>query len=243
MIKRILSVSFLGLFLVFLSVSLGSGQTAQEILAKMVEAQGGKAVLEGIKDMTLTGTIDLVQQGLSGPLTVYKKEPDKRRVDVELMGMLITQAYDGQQAWGFNPQTMANEVKSGEEETQAKREALPIVSVLYPEKYGITYTYKGKESVEGKDYFVLEETYSDGFKAAIYLDPATYLTYKVKAKISNPMLGDVDFEQFPTDYKKVNGMTIAHSITSFTGGAEYMKITVKEVTFNKGIEDSFFKMK
>jgi outer membrane lipoprotein-sorting protein len=138
---------------------------------------------------------------------------------------------------------MANEVKSGEEETQLKREAMPMVSVLYPEKYGITYTYKGKESIEGKDYLVLEETYPDGFKATIYLDPATYLTYKVKAKISNPMLGEVDFEQIPTDYKKVGGMTIAHSITSFTGGAEYMRITIKEVVINKGIEDSFFKMK
>jgi outer membrane lipoprotein-sorting protein len=193
--------------------------------------------------MTVSGTIDLVQQGLSGTLTVCKKEPDKRRADIEMMGMLIIQAYDGQQAWGFNAQTMANEVKSGEEETQLKREALPIVSVLYPEKYGITYTYKGKENIQGKDYHVLEEAYADGFKATVYLDPETYLTYKVKAKISNPVLGDVDFEQFPTDYKKVDGMTIAHSITSFTGGAEYMKVTIKEVTFNKGIEDSFFKMK
>ncbi len=243
MIKRILSVSLLALFLVLLSVFPGSGQTAKEILAKMAEAQGGKAVLEGVKDMTVTGTIDLVQQGLSGPLTVYKKEPNKRRADFELMGMLITQAYDGQQAWGFNPQTMANEVMSGEQEAQLKREAMPIVSMLYPEKFGITFAFKGKENIQGKDYLVLEETYSDGFKATIYLDPATYLTYKSKAKISSPMIGDVDFEQFPSDYKKVNGMMIAHSITSFTNGAEYMKISIKEVTFNKGLEDSLFKMK
>ncbi|GAH91450.1 unnamed protein product, partial [marine sediment metagenome] len=71
-------------------------------IKKMIEVQGGKKVFESIEDMTLYGTLEMAQQGLSGSITIYKKEPDKMRRDIEIMGMIITQAYDGETAWGVN---------------------------------------------------------------------------------------------------------------------------------------------
>ncbi len=241
--KRILSLSILCIFLLTLAAYPGFSQTAQEILKKMVEVQGGKKVFESIKDMTFSGNLEVIQQGMSGTLTVYKKEPDKRRTDVEIQGFVITQAYDGQTAWGTNMQTFATEVLSGEEAASSKREALPIVSFLYPEKYGISFVYKGKEKIENKDYFVLEESFPDGFKATVYVDSETYLTYKTKARTTAPMLGEVEVEEFNSDYKKVDGMTIAHSIVTYTNGQEYTKITISKVSFNTGLDDSLFKMK
>jgi outer membrane lipoprotein-sorting protein len=227
----------------------GFGQTVQEILKKMVEVQGGKEFFEGIKDMTLSGNLEIIQQGTTGTLTVYKKEPDKRRVDIEIQGVdieiqgtVITQAYDGQTAWGTNLQTLATEVFSGDQAASLKREALPIVSFLYPEKYGISFAYKGKEKLENKDYFVLEESFADGFKLTFYVDPETYLTYKTKAKTTTQM-GEAEVEQFNSDYRKVDGMTIAHSLVQHFNGQENIKITFSKVSFNSGLDDSLFKMK
>jgi outer membrane lipoprotein-sorting protein len=240
--KRILSLSVLCLFLLTLAAYPGFGQTVQEILNKMVEAQGGKEVFEGIKDMTLSGNLEIVQQGMNGAITVYKKEPDKRRTDIEIQGIVIIQAYDGQTAWGTNQQTLSNEVFSGEEAASLKREALPIVSFLYPEKYGISFAYKGKEKIENKDYLVLEESFPDDFKATLYVDPETYLTYKTKSKMATQM-GDVDIEQLNSDYKKVEGRTIAHRIVTYANGQEYIRIVISKVGFNSGLDDSLFKMK
>jgi len=160
--RRFATVIILSLFFLnFFSLSQES-EKAQDIIEKMVEAQGGTKLLKGIKDMTMTGTFELVQQGLSGPLTFYKKEPDKRRADVELMGMVYTQAYDGTIAWWVNPETGSVEEMNEEQTAEAKRQALPIASILEPEKYGLSYAYKGKEQIEGKDCFVLEQTYPDG---------------------------------------------------------------------------------
>ncbi len=241
--KRILSLSVFCIFLPALAIHPGRSQTAQEILKKMVEAQGGKKVFESIKDMTLSGTLELIQQGMTGVLTVYKKEPDKRRIDVEIQGFIITQAYDGQTAWGTNMQTFATEVLSGEEAASLMRDSLPIVASLYPEKYGISYVYKGQEKIDNKDYFVLEESYPDGFKATVYVDPETYLPLKSKARATAPMSGEAEIEQFSSDYKKVGGMTIAHSMVTYANGQEYMKIAISKVSFNTGLDDSLFKMK
>lgn len=240
--KKVYSIFLLSFFLVALMTSLGSGQTAEKIIKKMIEVQGGKKVFESIKDMTLSGTLEMVQQGLSGSLTVYKKEPDKTRRDIEIMGMTITQAYDGETAWGVNIQTGNTEEMEEQQAVEMKRESFPIVSWLYPEKYGFSFDYKGKEKIEDKDYFVIEETYPDGFKATLYVDAETYLTYKAKVKTMGPMGYEVEAEQFTSDYKKVDGMIIAHSMVSYIEGEEFMKVTVTGVMFNTGLEDSFFKM-
>ena len=238
--KRVLSLTIAGLFLAALLTAPGSAQTAEQVLKKMIEAQGGQKLFESIKDITLTGSIEIPMQGLSGTLTVYKKEPDKRRIDFEVRGMVITQAYDGQTGWYTNPQTGNIDEMNEEQLTESKREAMPIVAIIYPEKYGMTYTYQGKENIEGRDYYILEESYPDGFKATLYIDATTYLIYKQKVK-SMEMGTEVEIEQFSSDYKKVNGMMIAHSIVAYAGGEEAQKITINEVKINTGLDDAMFK--
>lgn len=241
--KKICSIFILSFILVALMTSPGSGQTAEEIIKKMIEVQGGKKVFESIKDMTLSGTLEVVQQGLSGSITVCKKEPDKMRKDIEIMGMVVTQAYDGKTAWWINIHQNGNTEEMEEQQAaEMKRQSLPIISLLYPEKYGFSFDNKGKEKIEDKDYFVIEETYPDGFKATLYVDTETYLIYKAKAKIMSPMGFEVESEQFTSDYKKVDGMIVAHSMVTFVEGEEYMKIAITSVKFNTGLEDSFFKM-
>lgn len=237
--KRIISLATASLFLITLIAVPGSGQTAQQILEKMIDVQGGRKAIEGIKDMTLSGTLEIPMQGLSGPITVYKKEPDKRRVDFEVMGMVFSQAYDGKTGWGTNIQTGGIEDLSGEQLADIKRESMPVVSILDPQKYGISYTYKGKEEIEGKEYFVMDEDFPDGFKATLYIDSKTYLIYKTKVKTAGPM-GEVEMEQFQSDYRKENGLLMAHLVVTYASGEELQKITIEEVKFNTGLQDSLF---
>jgi len=240
--KKTLTLSLLSLFILCLVVSPGSGEKASEILEKMIEAQGGRKVLESIKDTTLSGSMEMIQMGISGSLTMYQKEPNKMRMDGEVMGMVFTQAFDGETAWMVNPQTGATEEMPENLTEEVKRQALGNDALLHPEKYGITYTYKGKEKIEDKDYFVLEQTYSDGHTATHYLDTETYLTYKTKAATINQMGVEVEGETFFSDYKKVDEVMFPHSLTIFQDEEEFMIITITEVTFNSGLEDSLFKM-
>ena len=57
------------------------------------------------------------------------------------------------------------------------------------------------------------------------------------------MSGEAEIEQFSSDYKKVGGITIAHSMVSYTNGQEIQKITISKASLNTGLDDSLFKMK
>lgn len=240
--KKATSICVLSVFLIGLMAVPSLSQTGDEILNKMIEAMGGRTALEKIKDTTITGSMDLTQMGLSGTITVYQKEPNKARYDIEVMGMLISQACDGEIAWGTNPQTGMTEEMPEQNAEYMKRESLGNSAFLNPKKFGITFTFKGKENVGGKDCLVLEQAFADGFIATLYIDPDTYLTYKAKGKTLNQMGMEVEAETLLSDYKKVDGITVAHSLVSYQDGEEFMTMTISEVKFNSGLEDNLFAM-
>ena len=239
--KKILSLCFLGLFLLSLASSPGISQEASDILKKMIDAMGGRKVLEAIRDTTLVGTWEMVQMGMSGSLTMYMKEPNKMRWDGEAQGFVVTMAFDGETAWMLNPQTGGKEDMPEDQAESFKRGAMGNDTLLNPAKFGISFAYKGKEKINNKDYLVLEETFSDGYKMTFYIDSETYLPYKTKAKSLGQTGTEVESESVMSDYRKIDGVMIAHSTTIIQGGQEYMRMTFTSVKFNTGLEDSLFK--
>ena len=229
-------------FIFALVVAPASSQTTKDVLAKYIDAQGGAKALAAIKDTTVSGTMDLVGFGMTGTLTMYQKEPNMMRMDMEVMGMLITQAFDGTIAWMINPQTGATEQMPENMTKEFKRQALGNGALLEPEKFGIKYEFTGKEKIDDKEYLVLIQTTADGHVTTIWIDPATYLAYKTKGKTLGDAGEEVMSESILSDYKKVDGIIMAHSMTTYRDGQEYVRITLTKVAFNSGLEDSFFQM-
>jgi len=223
----------------------GYGQTVQSVLDKMIDAMGGRKALEAARDTTITGTAELVQMGMSAPITMYQKEPNKLRIDVEItaMGMTFIQAYDGQKAWWTNPQTMATEEMPDFMTKAFSHQSLGNDSFLNPQKLGITFALKPKATIDGKDYIVLEQTLADGHKITMFIDPATYLPYKSVTKSVDMTGGEVDSEAYVSDYRKVGGLMVAHSLRNLENGAENMRMTITGVTFNANLDDALFIMK
>jgi len=201
----------------------------------------GKAALEKIEDMTLTGTIEIVSMGISGSMTMYRKEPNKARMDMEFMGMVVTRAFDGENGWAVDPNTGSIQDLPEDQAKEIQRMAMGNEALLHPEKHGITFTYKGKETIEGKDYILLEQAYEDGHKETLYLDAKTYLLYKSKSLSANMAGIQVDTESFVSDYKKVDDLMVWHTMRIVQEGEESMVMVFTEVAINTGLEDSLFK--
>ena len=241
--KKALLWLLAGAFIVSSLPVAGFGQEAGEILEKMIEAQGGAKALTAVKDTTINATVELVAMGMNGTLTMYQKEPSMMRMDIEIMGMVITQAFDGTVAWMVNPQTGATEEMPEQAVAAMKRQSLGNDALLNPDKYGIKYAAKGKEKLDDKEYLVLEQTTADGHQTTMYIDPASYLTYKAKGKEVNLQTNtEVLTESVFGDFRKVGDVTLAHSVATSQDGQEFMKMAITKVAFNQGLEDSFFKM-
>jgi hypothetical protein len=224
----------------------GYGQTAQDVLNKMIDAIGGRKTLEAIKDTTITGTVEITSpMPITAPITIYQKEPDKVRMDIDIseLGITITQAYDGQKAWSTNPQTGAAEQLPDFMTKEFSRQALGNQAFLNPQKLGITYALKPKAAIEGKDYIVLEQTLSDGYKNTFFLDPNTYLPFKQQGKSIDQTGGEVDQETFLSNYQKVGGTMVAFSMRVLQNGTEAQKVTLAGVTYNTKLDDALFLMK
>lgn len=224
--------------------SWGYSQDASDIINKMIEASGGRKVLEGIKDTTLTGEMEITQMGLAGTITMYHKEPNLFRQDIEVMGMVITNAFDGEVAWMVNPQTGSVEELPESAQGMSERSALEFGNspLLYPDKYGITFAFKGKEKVDGIECLVIDQTFENGDVNTQYIDASTYLTYKAKSKQMGAMGGEVDQEMVFSDFREVDGVMYPHSLMIYQNGEEFAVMTITELSFNTGLEDSLFQM-
>ncbi|HEX2695651.1 MAG TPA: hypothetical protein VHP61_07835 [Acidobacteriota bacterium] len=241
--KKTLIWVLAGAFVISSLPVMGYGQEAGDILNGMIEAQGGRKVLEGLKDTTISGTMELIQQGMNATLTLYQKEPNLLRMDIEIMGMVVTQAFDGQKGWFLNPQTGAAQDMDENMNKEFKRQALGNDSLLNPAKYGITYAYKGKEKAGDKECLVLEQTMSDGHKSTLYIDPDTHLMARTKTTtMAQTGGGEVQSETIFGDYRKEGDVLMAHALTILQDGAEFARMTLTKVTYNSGLEDSLFQM-
>jgi outer membrane lipoprotein-sorting protein len=240
-VKKNIVLTVICFFLLTSIVPEGLAQSTEDIVDKMIQAQGGKAALAKIEDATMSGTMELVSMGLSGSITMYVKEPNKTRMDMEFMGMIITQAYDGETAWAVDPNTGSTQELPEAQAKEMEKRSLGYGSLLNPEKYGITYTYKGKKTIEGQDFHVVEQAYKDGSTITMYLDTKTFLVHRVESTGFNEMGMEVDQVVFSSDYREVNGIMVAYETRILQDGEEAYAMSFTDVTFNSGLEDSLFK--
>jgi hypothetical protein len=241
-VRRTISMTMAALLLAGLAAAPALCQSVSDILEKMIDANGGRKALEAIKDTTMVGDMELPAVGMSGFVTIYHKEPNMFRQEMEIMGMVMVNAYDGEIGWMINPQTGAVEDMDGDALAESKRGAFEFgnAALLEPEKHGITYEFKGKEKLEDKEYFVLVQTFPNDDTNTMYIDTSTYLLYLMKQKGTDMMGSPTDQELIFSDYKKVDGVMAAHVMTIYQGGEEFGIFTLSEIKYNSSLEDSLF---
>jgi outer membrane lipoprotein-sorting protein len=218
-------------------------QTLEDILNGMIQAQGGKAAIEKIKDMKITGKIVVSQEKLEVPFTQYKKEPNKRRIEMNVANAIQVQLFDGEKAWEFDPHSGKAMEIPGEDALDIKRGSLAQRWILEPEKYGISLVLKEREKIENKYYFVLDQVFSDEGKIVMYVDPESHLIFKIKSTILDEMMVEVETETFFSDYKSIKGFVMAHTMVSYMHGKEYMRISFDKVQLNTRLPNHLFYIK
>jgi len=243
LMKKTLAFGITALLLSSLAMTVAYAQSADDILEKMIEANGGRKALEAIKDTTISGEAEMIPMAMSGTVTMYHKEPGMTRQDMEFRGMVMTQAFDGDTAWYTNqtgaPAAAPAEMQAYSEKAALERGNSPL---LDPAKFGITHHLKGKETIEGKEYYLLERVFESGDTTTLFIDTQTFYVFKQRQNTLDMVGSEVEQDLIFSDYKKVDGILFPFTITINQGGEVFLIITATTVKFNSGLEDSFFKM-
>jgi len=213
--------------------------TAEEVIAKHVEARGGREAWEGIKTMKLTGEFTAFSK--IKPFTLYRTRDNRYYMDHHLGDKLVVIGYDGEKAWWDNRwfKEGAQEIKAADLAVLMREIEFVTPLFDYVER-GFEAKLLGEVEVEGIPAIGIELTRSDESKETWYLDPATYLEIARDSPGSDfgrPMEQRTWFD----DFREVDGVMIPF----FSESQWYTRdrvMRVEHVETNVEIDDELFRM-
>lgn len=242
MTRKILVFALLALMAGFSATA--DDMTAEQIVAKNLEARGGAAAIEAVDSVR----IHAKGAGMGGaevPIVIEWKRPNMVRQEINVQGQSIVQAYDGTKAWMIMPFTGSTDPQEMPEDAakQIREQADVVEGVLYnyAEK-GHTVEFMGEEEFEGTPAYKLKVTRKGGDIDYYYLDTDAFLEFKgiFKREINGQ---EVDVEVTFGDYKKVGGMMMPHSLESkVTGMPGSQAMTIEKVEINPELSNDIFMM-
>jgi len=184
--------------------------TADTVLNQYVEAIGGKAAYEKLKNRVSTGTVEIAGANLKGTVKVTQALPNKVVVVTELGPAGQTKRVsDGKNAWDVSP--LGERELDGDEKEQFLRESNFYKELLWKELYAKVECV-GIEDVEGKPAYKIVLTPKSGKPGTEYYDKTSHLLVKQTSLTAGPM-GEISVDTFPSDYKAVDGILIPFTVT------------------------------
>jgi len=217
--------------------------TVDEIVAKYLEAIGGRDKLKAIQSMKMTGKM-VMGQGMEAPFTLEMKRPKGVRMDFTFQGMTASSAFDGEKGWRVIPFQGRTDPEplSADEIKQVKDQADidgPLVD--YKDK-GSTVDLVGRESVEGADTYHLKITNKDGDVRNMYLHADEFLP--IKETMKRTLHGnEMELETSVGEYKDVGGLKFPHSVeTKAKGMPTGQAMVIEKIELNVPVDSSRFQM-
>lgn len=219
----------------------GLAQTADELIAKNVQAKGGLDKIKAVKSIRQVGKFDL-GGGFRAQAQQENVRPNLLRQTFTIQGMTVVQAYDGATGWQIQPfQGHKDPEMMGEDDLRDMQLESDFDNPMIDYKAkGNTVEYLGHDIVDGDDALRLKVTLKNGDIVYYYLDPDTFL--EIRKEVQQFIRGSVrervvDFGS----YKPVNGVMYPFSIaqgSKSNPGAQ--TLTLDKVEVNLTIPDSDF---
>ena len=222
-----------------------ASQTAQDLIAKNLEARGGAAAIDALKGVRFQGRILF-----PGDFELTYNETREKlagttasRVNLGLQGLDVVQAYDGRGAWKINPfQGRKDPERMSADEARGLADGALIEGALLASRSdGSRVDYLGREDFDGTLAYKVKVTQKDGDEFVYWLDPDTYLEIKVDEtrrirgaqQVNETELGD---------YEKVGGVYFPMSVESWSQGHpnERQRIIIASGTANPPVQARYF---
>jgi len=235
MMKRI---TLFMLAALFSATTFAQDLSLDQILKNYYETTG----LDKMKDVeTLTVHGKSVTMGQEFPFTMYKKRPDKFRLEVPIQGATMIQVYSDNSGWMVMPWTGTTDPKDmTADQLKGFKKETDFEGPLYNWKEkGNKVELMGKEDMEGSEVYVIKVTDTDNDITTYYMDAENFVVLKTKTKTT--MRGqEVESETYFSNYQEQDGFVMAHSIEVKNNGQTGQSMELTEIIYNEPVDDKLF---
>lgn len=213
-------------------------QRIAAIIENVINAYGGREIVEGIQSMHVKGKVEAFMLRDYGTYEVYFKRGKRLRVETKYEHSSEVRILNGERGYrGTN--------------------VLPIERVFGARYFAMVYQYKhmdilhdlvkrtyqiqtmGKASVGGSNVEVFHLNDKNGAIMDIYIDEQNYYILKVIGYFKERDK-QIDLSAEFSDFKKVNGSIFPFRITNYAGGLKIAQTVIDNYLLNPDIADSLF---
>jgi len=222
-------------------VSEAADLTAEEIVARYLDARGGEEAWRKVESLQMTGVFSAVSKRSN--FTLIRQRGDLYRLDYLMQDVPAIRARDAAGPWMLNA-WLSPEVGRVEEDpykTQLERESLFPLLLLDYEKKGIKVESLGPGDVEGMPTMGLKITLPDGKEETWHLDAETFLAVATDSQIYDYTQLEDPMQQrvFYDDFREVEGLKFPFQI-EWEFWARLETMTVAEIIINPEIDPARF---
>jgi hypothetical protein len=213
--------------------------TLEDVLAKILEANGGEDGVMAVTNVRFIGEIKGASNAFD--FVLLKKRPNKMRIHLNMYKRSIENGFDGQNGWRrytVDDRTKVVDIE-GEElfllRVQADFDG-PLVGASFK---GTTRRLVGVERIDRVDYFLVAVD-SEMDTTLHYIDSRTFRELKAIKKSSSPDGEPVEVTSFFYDVQRHAQIWIAHRVERHLPDGSVETILIEDVEINPGILDMAF---
>jgi hypothetical protein len=236
-----MKTKLLGLVLLCFLPGAASGQTADEILAKVIAARGGLAKIRAVRSERVSGQITFGE--VSGPFVVELERPLKMHMQFTIQNMTMVRVFDGKSAgWANNPFAgKMNPDAMSEDELKNISEESDFDGPLVDAKAkGNQIELVGKDKFKDKDVWRLKLTTKNGDVRFYFFDADSFLLLKWEGK-RKAEGQEVPVESYFSDYREVGGLKFYFAIDSGRSAEDLnQKIRIEKIELNPQFNEAEF---
>ena len=230
----------LGLTAVF-SIAFVQAQTADEIIAKHLDAIGGKDKLSQVNSLYIESGTEVMGNEMETKTTIVNGKGYRNESDFN--GQKLIQVMTDKGGWAINPFAGSSDpAPIPEDQFKMGQDQIYIAGGLADyAAHGGKVELVGQEKVGDINAYKIKYTNKDSGEVLYYIDPTTYQTIQAVRK-GSAMGQDVTITASFSNYQKTDaGISIPYT-TNIDMGQFALKVNVKKVEVNKTVDPTIFDM-
>lgn len=204
---------FVSCIAAFFSVR-ASDLTLDDVISRNTQAMGGAAAIENVRAVEIS--LHISDPGHSEVDAIYHAvRPGKMRIDIVANGKRVyMERFDGEKGWDSDDREEEREEAAAA--TAALRHGIELPGILFGlhemRQRGHQLELKGRQIIDGIDYYVIHLRFSDGYETSLFMDPQTWrIDRRRDIRALHPDLDPTPttIESRKSDWRRVDGVWYA----------------------------------